>query len=315
MATLNFERPRLINIHQLNFNYPLKSTPSLEGVDLTIPQGSLFGLLGPNGAGKTTLISILSGLLPYSSGSITINNDELKTLQQQNPVCALVPQSLAFYPQLTGKENLIFFASMLNIPKSMISTEIERCLSLTQLTQYADIRSATYSGGVKRRLNIAIGLLNSPKILFLDEPTVGIDAQSRNFILDSIKKINETGTTIIYTSHYMEEVESICSHIAIIDHGKILLNDDINSALSKKNTLTINTSAPLNAEELQTLRKSLNIKQQQCVLNIAIENHQQTITQALSLLNSMNINIEKIDYGTHNLEQLFLDKTHRTLRD
>jgi ABC-2 type transport system ATP-binding protein len=307
----------LIGINHLSFAYPHRPNKTLDDINLVIEKGSSFGLLGPNGAGKTTLISILSGLLPYSTGSITINGKELAELHRdKQPVCALVPQSLAFYPQLTGKENLEFFAAMLGIPKNRIKTEIERCLTLTQLTSYADMRSATYSGGVKRRLNIAIGLLNSPGILFLDEPTVGIDAQSRNFILESIKSINQAGTTIIYTSHYMEEVENLCEKIAIIDHGKILLHGKLQDILSKKQTLSIYTKTPVNEEQLQELRQhNLIVSQHLHTLDFAIDNDQQRISQTVAALTGMKIDIDKLAYGTQNLEQLFLDKTDRQLRD
>lgn len=307
----------MIGINNLSFTYPDRPHKTLDNINMVIDEGCLFGLLGPNGAGKTTLISILSGLLPCSSGNITINGKELAGLNRLNkPVCALVPQSLAFYPKLTGKENLEFFAAILGMSPTAVKSEVARCLSLTQLDSYADIRSSTYSGGVKRRLNIAIGLLNSPSILFLDEPTVGIDAQSRNFILESIKDINSAGTTIIYTSHYMEEVEYLCEKIAIIDHGKILLQGSLKDILAKQQILSIHSQTPLTEANLEELRRhDLIVSQHLHVLDIAIDNNQHLISKTLALLSTMNIGIEKISYGTQHLEQLFLDKTDRQLRE
>lgn len=307
----------MIEVSQLSFAYPDRPDKILDNINLVIDKGCLFGLLGPNGAGKTTLISILSGLLPYSSGKITINSKELTGLNRlHKPVCALVPQSLAFYPKLTGKENLEFFAAMLGMSPSAVKSEVARCLSLTQLDSYADIQSVTYSGGVKRRLNIAIGLLNSPSLLFLDEPTVGIDAQSRNFILESIKAINSAGTTIIYTSHYMEEVENLCDKIAIIDHGKILLQGSLKDILAKRQTLCIYTKIPITESQLQELRQhNLAVRQHLHELDIAIDNDQHQIPQTLALLSKMKVDIDKLAYGTQDLEQLFLDKTDRQLRE
>ncbi len=307
----------MIEIKQLSFNYPDRPNKTLDDINLDIVEGSLFGLLGPNGAGKTTLISILSGLLPYDTGNITINGKELNELNKlKKPLSSLVPQSLAFYPKLTGKENLEFFAAMLGITPANINAEVARCLTLTQLDTYADYPSATYSGGVKRRLNIAIGLLNSPSILFLDEPTVGIDAQSRNFILESIKQINATGTTIIYTSHYMEEVENLCEKIAIIDHGKILLKGNLKDILGKKNTLSVYTSQPISEAQCNELcRHNLAVSQHLHTLDIVIENDQSKIHQALALFATLGIDIDKLSYGNQHLEQLFLDQTDRKLRD
>lgn len=306
----------MIEVKQLSFTYPSRTEKVLDNIALSIPRGSLFGLLGPNGAGKTTLLSILSGLLPYASGSILLDGVELATLNhRKQPHCALVPQSLAFYPTLTGRENLEFFAATLGIATGKVAAEVERCLALTQLQNHANKRATTYSGGLKRRLNIAIGLLNSPSLLFLDEPTVGIDAQSRNFILESIRNINAAGTTIIYTSHYMEEVENLCDRIAIIDHGQILLCGELPDILGKTCNLSVFTHDVLQGQQIQALRQQgMNLEQHLQTLTIAIS-HQGQIPDVLAALNNLHVDIERISYGAQPLEQLFLDKTDRQLRD
>jgi ABC-2 type transport system ATP-binding protein len=197
----------LIQISNLSFRYPGADGEALKGLSLQIPAGSLFGLLGPNGSGKTTLISILCGLLPAQTGSVELDAK-----------AALVPQEYAFYPRLSILENLQFFAGLQSLNPSRIS----EVLKISGLEEAKGKRAEACSGGMKRRLNIAIGLLSQPSLLFLDEPTVGIDPQSRHFILQAVKRINKAGCTVVYTSHYMEEVEEICDTIGIIDQGKLL---------------------------------------------------------------------------------------------
>ncbi|XPV52873.1 MAG: ABC transporter ATP-binding protein [Halarcobacter ebronensis] len=207
----------------------------LDNLNLEIKQGSLFGLLGPNGAGKTTLVSILNFLIPKDSGTILVDSMDLdKEENKIKSICSIVPQTYAFYPKLTAFENLEFFGSLYGLRKEALKKRIEYCIEVTSLEKYINKQAHTFSGGLKRRLNIAIGLLNSPKILYLDEPTVGIDPQSRKYILNVIKKINEKeNTTIIYTSHYMEEVEYLCDEIAILDKSKIILQEKKEKLLQK----------------------------------------------------------------------------------
>ncbi len=199
----------------------------LDNLNLEVKEGSLFGLLGPNGAGKTTLLSILNFLIPKDSGTIEIAGKSLDTNQKEiKSICSIVPQSYAFYPKLTAYENLEFFASLYGLKNEALKKRINYCVEVCSLEKYINKQAHTFSGGLKRRLNIAIGLLNKPKILYLDEPTVGIDPQSRKYILEVIKEINKKEkTTIIYTSHYMEEVEYLCDEIAILDNSKIIFQE------------------------------------------------------------------------------------------
>jgi ABC-2 type transport system ATP-binding protein len=224
----------VIEIRDLTFRYPGTTVPALESLSLHVRDGSLFGLLGPNGSGKTTLISILAGTLPCTPGSVTIAGMELtanrRTVQS---VCALVPQEYAFYPTLSVLENLAFFADVQPIPLSNRNERVREALAIAGLEGAGDTRAERLSGGMKRRLNIAIGLLNRPRLLLLDEPTVGIDPHSRHFILESIRRINAAGTTVIYTSHYMEEVESLCDDIGILDRGRLIAHDSLSGLLSR----------------------------------------------------------------------------------
>lgn len=269
----------------------------LDNLNLEIKQGSLFGLLGPNGAGKTTLVSILNFLIPKDSGTILVNNMDLDNEENKiKSICSIVPQTYAFYPKLTAFENLEFFGSLYGLKKEALKKRIEYCVEVTSLEKYINKQAHTFSGGLKRRLNIAIGLLNSPKILYLDEPTVGIDPQSRKYILNVIKKINEKeNTTIIYTSHYMEEVEYLCDEIAILDKSKIILQEKKEKLLQKNSIIKIK----LLDEEIEIDTKD------------GFDN----FTKMIAKLEKENKPIENIDFGYKNLEDMFLNLTKQDLRD
>ncbi len=213
----------MIEIRDLAFRYPGATVSALENLSLSVRDGSLFGLLGPNGSGKTTLISILAGTLPAPAGSVAIGGRELTAnLPALQAMCALVPQECAFYPTLTVDENVAFFADVQPIPRGERRGRMREALAIAGLESAGATRAERLSGGMKRRLNLAIGLLNHPRVLLLDEPTVGIDPQSRHFILESIKAINARGTTVVYTSHYLEEIESLCDDIGILDCGRLI---------------------------------------------------------------------------------------------
>lgn len=213
----------MIQIHKLSKKYKGADTYSVTDLDLTIKEGEIFGLLGPNGAGKTTLISMLSSLLKPTSGSFSISGlnykDHKKELKQ---FIGTVPQEYALYPTLTAAENLMYFGSMYGIRKTDLKNDIEGHLETLGLSEFAKKKIKTFSGGMKRRVNLIAGILHQPKVLFLDEPTVGVDVQSRKVIIEHLKKLNSNGTTIIYTSHHMNEAEEFCSRVAIIDHGAIV---------------------------------------------------------------------------------------------
>jgi ABC-2 type transport system ATP-binding protein len=214
----------MIRLENLRYRYRPEVPPALDGVSIDIARGSIHGLLGPNGAGKTTLISLLAGLLTPWEGRITIDGELLDDWRTARPnAIAQVPQDYAFYPMLTVTENLAFFAGAQGLPRRERQDQCARALAFSRLEAVANKRAGELSGGLRRRLNLAIGLTGEPDILLLDEPTVGVDSQSRNFLLEAVRQFAQSGRTVLYTSHYMEEVEAVCSDVSIIDHGKVLL--------------------------------------------------------------------------------------------
>ncbi len=307
----------MIEIENLAFSYARAESPALSGVKLSIADGSLFGLLGPNGAGKTTLLAILSGLLPCPVGTVRIAGTDVgRARRDTQAVIALVPQEYAFYPTLSVRENLLFFARMQQISAADIPNRLAEVESTTGLGDRRADRADRLSGGLKRRLNIAIGLLNRPQLLLLDEPTVGIDPHSRHFILEAIRDINRAGTTVIYTSHYMEEVEALCDDIAIIDAGKVLVQGSLASLLQadEQSRLVVDLQEPLTDEQRGALRASAQFGEQGDSLSIAID---PTIgfLPVLQMLDKQHIGISRIQYGARNLEELFLNYTQHSLRD
>jgi ABC-2 type transport system ATP-binding protein len=212
---------KLLNISKI---YRGSSEFAVNNISFTIKKGEIFGLLGTNGAGKTTTFSMLCGLFPPTSGNIFIKNLSVRTqITEIKKNIGIVPQNIALYPTLTANENLSFFGKMYGLHGQKLKSAIAEKLEIFGLTKYADKKIKTYSGGMKRRINLIAGILHNPDLLLLDEPAVGIDAHSRLEIMQELKKINKKGTTIIYTSHYLEEAEKFCTDIAIIDEGKIII--------------------------------------------------------------------------------------------
>jgi ABC-2 type transport system ATP-binding protein len=232
MGTGDEAGSRMIEVQDLTFRYPGAVRDALQGLSLQVRAGSLYGLLGPNGSGKTTLISLFTGLLQASSGAIRIGGEDLPAgIHAAQAMSALVPQDYAFYPRLTVDENLRFFAGALGLSGTELKMRIREAVAVAGLESFATTRAEHLSGGLKRRLNLVIGLLNRPRLLFLDEPTVGIDPQSRQFILAAIKRLNSEGTTVIYTSHYMDEVQQLCDSIGVLDEGKLLAQGSVDELL------------------------------------------------------------------------------------
>jgi ABC-2 type transport system ATP-binding protein len=212
-----------IGIKNLVKVYKGSQKPALEGISLEVPEGEIFGLLGPNGAGKTTTISILCGIFPPTKGEVKILGQDIRQhMQEIRHAIGVVPQEIALYPTLTARENLRFIGNMYGLKGKELNNRIEEYLILLGLDKSAKRMINTYSGGMKRRINLIAGILHKPRVLFLDEPTVGIDVQSRAVIMDYLKKLNQEGTTIIYTSHMMQEAEKFCTSLAIIDYGNII---------------------------------------------------------------------------------------------
>ncbi len=306
----------MININNVTFAYP-KQAPVFKDLDFQVEPGYLFGLLGPNGAGKTTLISLISGLISPLTGRVTVNKKEYKTdrisiLQK----LSMVPQEYAFYSQLTAYENLNFFCRF--YPKSNNPQQtIRKAIELTGLEEYQHRKTKTYSGGLKRRLNLAIGLLNKPELLILDEPTVGIDPHSRHFILQTIKALNEQGTTILYTSHYMDEIQQLCDYITIMDHGNIIAAGSLDKLLQSDAIIKITAYTNVNLDMLNQPARQLVDKLSLTLKDNTISgsvNSQNDLSQLLQLLSENNIEVENIQYGRKTLESLFFDLTQTELR-
>ena len=214
----------MIEINQLSKKYKDTETYAVKDLNLKVEDGEIYGLLGPNGAGKTTLISMLTSLLKPTSGSFTINglnfNENKNKLKQ---LIGIVPQEYALYPTLTAYENLSYFGSMYGLKGKELKDTIHKHIEIMGLSKFANKKTATFSGGMKRRINLIAGILHQPKVLFLDEPTVGVDVQSKNVIIDHLKLLNHEGTTIVYTSHHLIEAEFFCTRVAIIDKGEIIV--------------------------------------------------------------------------------------------
>jgi ABC-2 type transport system ATP-binding protein len=211
----------LIKVDDISKKYKDSEEYSLRNVSFSINRGDKFGILGPNGAGKTTLISIMCGVINLSGGKITFDSPE--KLQY---TIGLVPQEYAFYNELTAPQNLEYFGVLYHLKRDEIKVRTEKVLKLLGLSAFSEKKVKTFSGGMKRRLNLAIGILHNPSILFLDEPTVGVDIQSRNAIIQFLNTLNEQGTTIIYTSHHLPEAEEFCNKIVLLDYGKVIAFDE-----------------------------------------------------------------------------------------
>lgn len=286
----------MIKISNLSKFYGSKK--ALDFLSLEIKEGSVFGLLGVNGAGKTTLLSILNGLVDSDEGDIEIfglnMRDNKKAIKN---ISSIIPQNLAFYENLSVKENLDFFAEIQNATEK----NYNRAVEINSLKTLLNQKASTLSGGQKRRLNIAIGLLNNPKVIYFDEPTVGVDPKSRNEILNSIKEYKNLGITVVYTSHYMTEIEKICDEVAIISDGRLVEQNSLENLLSNK------VSDDVSIEIIyKDILKTLNVD---FIDESTIKTTSYKLFSTIELLNSNSIPIKQIRYGSTNLEKHFLDIT------
>jgi ABC-2 type transport system ATP-binding protein len=289
----------------------------LDDINLSIEKGVITGLLGPNGAGKTTLVSILIGVVPADRGEIFIDGRSLdENLGEIQTICSIVPQNLAIYPMLSARENLEYFGALQGLKGSSLKSRMAYCTEIASLQSFLDKRVGKFSGGMKRRLNLAIGLLNNPRILYLDEPTVGVDTQSRNYILETIKSINqEQETTIIYTSHYMEEIEQVSDTIAILDEGRLVLHAAKETLLQPQGSVTVRVNR-INDMLRQSLGRIASVR----VLDDGIQLQRDTrlrdnLIEILSLLKTQGVDVVALDSRDKTLEALFLDITRKRLRD
>lgn len=295
---------------------------SVNQLSLEIPQGEIFGLLGPNGAGKSTTIHLLSGLLPNNGGEIVLDGFSVaKHPLEVKKRIGLVPQELAIYENLSARENVVFFARLYGLRGKLLQERVEEALEFTGLQSFAKDKPSTFSGGMKRRLNIACAIMHRPKLIIMDEPTVGIDPQSRNHILESVKKLNAMGSTIIYTSHYMEEVEAISTKVGIMDQGRLIASgtkEDLirQAGLKERLLLQCNWLTDEAAEEIRNHPRVTSFQlREDGLLELVLQESQSYLQDILFILSKHGLALQKLTRVEPDLESLFLTLTGRTLRD
>jgi ABC-2 type transport system ATP-binding protein len=292
---------------------------ALQGVSFNVQQGELFGLLGPNGAGKTTLLSLVSCLLDPTSGSAALLGRPLNTSDRQvRRLIGLVPQDLAIYNELTARENMVFFGELYGVRPPNLGRRVDDILAAVGLHDRAADRAGTFSGGMKRRLNLGIALVHEPRLLLLDEPTAGVDPQSRNHIFEEVRRLNKAGTTIIYTSHYMEEVEQLCTRIGIIDHGRLIACDTLTGLLHRlPGVIRVRLARPAAAFQerlgnLPGVRVTVDDG-----LGVLLESAdvKPVLMQLMALMAELRVDVTALEIKEPNLERVFLHLTGRALRD
>ena len=293
--------------------------PAVRGVSFEVRQGELFGLLGPNGAGKTTIMSILACLLNATSGSTTLVDQRLHTGNREvRRLIGLVPQELAIYNELSARENLHFFGELYGVKAPDLLQRAAATLDAIGLSDRADDRVGAYSGGMKRRLNLGAALMHQPQLLLLDEPTTGVDPQSRNHIFDEVRRLNRAGVTVIYTSHYMEEVEALCTRIGIIDNGKLIACDTLPNLLRQLHGLIrirVARADPAFRERLRQLPVAKLVEQDGQAFDLEAADAKGLLPQLMAVLIELRVDLTSLEIQEPNLERVFLHLTGRALRD
>lgn len=296
---------------------------AVNGISFGIQEGEIFSLLGPNGAGKTTTISVLSTLYSPTSGDATIGGYSVtRQPMDVRKLIGIVPQDLALYEDLTARENLSFWGQMYDLGGKGLDRRIGQVLEQIGLVDHANKRVKTFSGGMKRRVNIGVGLLHQPKLLFMDEPTVGIDPQSRRAILDSVKDLNRQGMTVLYTTHYMEEAQELSNRVGIIDHGDLIAigtQAELTRQVGEYESLQLMLGEMDDAGALSTALSSLDGVVRADVVDHCIDiitpEAELVLAPAVSKANELNIKIHSVTIQEPNLEAVFLHLTGRALRD
>jgi ABC-2 type transport system ATP-binding protein len=305
-----------LDVFDLRKNYGRSA--ALDGVSFQVREGELFGLLGPNGAGKTTLLSILSCLLTPTGGQARLLGNLLSPSNRAvRPLIGVVPQELAVYGELTARENLVFFGELYGVRGELLRRRVDDILAAVALSDRADDRAVTFSGGMKRRLNLGVALVHAPRLLLLDEPTVGVDPQSRNHIFEGVRRLNAEGTTVVYTSHYMEEVQALCSRVGIIDHGRLVACDTLQGLLTHLTGLVrfrVPQPTPVLRERLKEL-PDCTLAERDSTLELECGDVKGTLLRLVALLNEARVELMSLETEEPNLERVFLHLTGRALRD
>ena len=315
----------MVSIEGLCKTYRGAGQPALNGIDLTVTQGDFFALLGPNGAGKTTLISILCGLFEPSGGRIRLRaagaagvaSGEMLPPRAARAYLGLVPQELAFYPTLSVMENLRYFGALHGLRGAALTRGIESALAVGQLHELVSRRAETLSGGLKRRLSLAIGVVHTPPLLVLDEPTAGVDAQSRRFLADELKRLNASGMTIIYTSHYLAEVQQLCNRLAVIDKGRVIANGNLHELL-QGDAATLDMAEPPTPALLAQLAQLANVssvKHDGRRVALLTNSPDTVLAGALAAAQACGEKVTEATLGQRDLEALFFQLTGKAVRD
>jgi len=313
--------PTILEVNNLVKNYG--DFQAVKGISFNIEEGEIFSLLGPNGAGKTTTISMLSTLYQPSSGDASIDGHFItREPMQVRKLIGVVPQELALYEELTAYENLVFWGQMYGLSGKSLNKRVDEVLEQIDLVERSRSRVKTFSGGMKRRVNIGVGLLHKPRLLFMDEPTVGIDPQSRRAILDSVKSLNKQGMTVLYTTHYMEEAQELSDRVGIIDNGEMIAigtQKELTKQVGEMETLILHIDESEDIEELAAA-----IRNVEGVIKADISDHSVTIivheaeealAPVVSKTNELGIKVRSIDIHEPNLEAVFLHLTGKALRN
>jgi ABC-2 type transport system ATP-binding protein len=296
---------------------------AVNGISFDIKEGEIFSLLGPNGAGKTTTISMLSTLFIPTGGEATIGGHSItrEPMAVRNLI-GVVPQDLALYEDLTARENLMFWGRMYNLSGKSLNSRIDEVLEQIGLTDKARERVKTYSGGMKRRVNIGVSLLHKPKLLFMDEPTVGIDPQSRRAILDSVKDLNKQGMTVLYTTHYMEEAAELSDRVGIMDHGEFIAlgtQSELTKQVGQMETLILHVGENDDPERLavgiRTLKGIRKADVTDHTVTVIVPEAEEALAPVVTKANELGVKIRSVDMREPNLEAVFLHLTGRALRD
>jgi ABC-2 type transport system ATP-binding protein len=291
------------------------ATVAVNDVSFEVQKGQTFGLLGPNGAGKTTTIQLLCGLLKADTGKITLDGKTDPGQVEVRMSLGVVPQALALYEELSALENLHFFGKIYGLSGQKLKERVNYSLDIAGLSQRRKERVSKYSGGMERRLNMVCSLLHDPPILLLDEPTVGVDPQSRNLIFETIEDMSKQGRTIIYTTHYMEEAQRLCDKVAIIDHGKILDMDSVENLIAKHGGPShIEAEFEEKLSDVNKIKSFVDDKNMQ-LNGTKIRFQTEKPMEALAKLNSSGVHFLSLKVQTANLEDVFLNLTGRRLRD
>ncbi len=313
----------LVQVNNLVKKYPESGVLAVDQVSFDIKEGEVFSLLGPNGAGKSTTISMLSCLLNVTEGNATVDGKSIISdpMGVKN-VIGVVPQEIALYETLSAQDNLLFWGRMYGMGGQSLKDRVEEVLAQVDLQDRAKDKIKSYSGGMKRRINIAVGLLHKPKMIFMDEPTVGIDPQSRRRILDMVQELNQQGLTVLYTTHYMEEAEELSDRVGIIDHGNLIAigtQKELTQMVGEKETLRLHFGEgeivdPL-VEALNQMPEVVQASTTDHQIIVIVPDAEAALQGVISKTNEMGVKIRSLDIEEPNLEAVFLHLTGRALRD